>query len=135
MANTGKPQQHTPGPWRAHFYETNQRTHLGDWYFTQEPTSTSGPVRFRKVGAGNAEAAANAALIAAAPEMLEALVELAEVNIERGEVCCSSCGCSVEPSEGYCGCDPEDSTLDAVTFARRQRARAAIAKATEGATP
>lgn len=64
---------HTPGPWRAFFTEANQRTRIGDWYFTQEPTSTSRPVRFRRVSASNVEARANAALIAAAPELLAAL--------------------------------------------------------------
>jgi hypothetical protein len=72
----GNETTHTPGPWRAFFTEGNRRTRIGDWHFTQEPTSTSRPVRFRRVSASNAEAEANARLIAAAPELLDALRQI-----------------------------------------------------------
>ncbi len=61
---------HTPGPWAArgyHFHIANAGEFIGECY----PMNDGGMARAR----------ANAALIAAAPELLEALVLL--LNVER----------------------------------------------------
>lgn len=56
-------------------------------------------------------------------ELLAALQDCAGMHGGR----CDSCGCVVEAA-GYCGCAPDDT----VEYERRCRARAALAKATEG---
>lgn len=61
---------HTPGPWTSHWTEDNKRAHLGHWYFRG---SNSHGVSLTAVTRLNAEAAANANVIAAAPDMLAAL--------------------------------------------------------------
>lgn len=61
--------KHTPGPWTAHFYETNQRTHGGRWIFvSKQGTVDQQNVQLDGCSRKNPRPAANAALIAAAPE-------------------------------------------------------------------
>ncbi len=63
--------QHTPGPWSAHWYEKNKRTKGGEWYFVSaNGTATQKAVRLNKK---SADGAANAHLMALAPELLEAV--------------------------------------------------------------
>jgi hypothetical protein len=71
---------HTPGPWRAFFSERNQRTKIGDWYLVcaDDNGEFHRVVPFKGVRQSNAKAAANAALIATAPELLEMLAGVAD---------------------------------------------------------
>jgi hypothetical protein len=62
---------HTPGPWRAFFCVNNQRLKIGDWCFVTD--NGHSPVAIRGVKVTNASAAADARLMAAAPELLAAL--------------------------------------------------------------
>jgi hypothetical protein len=62
---------HTPGPWKEFFYVRNQRLKIGDWAFVHGDGHHPLPLRHTKQG--QREAAANARLIAAAPELLAAL--------------------------------------------------------------
>lgn len=57
---------HTPGPWTTAFHVRNQRTGTGDWVFFPEGHT------FPLLRKGQ-RSEADARLIAAAPEMLEAL--------------------------------------------------------------
>jgi hypothetical protein len=72
MADTGKPQQHTPGPWRRegdHIVGQRYVCELSDWAIVAAGSS------YPEINAAlTAERDANAALIAAAPELLAALV-------------------------------------------------------------
>ena len=65
---------HTPGPWRPYFYVRNQRLKIGDWGFVQEDGYR--PVPLKDTRREVSESAANACLIAAAPDLLEACEEL-----------------------------------------------------------
>jgi len=64
---------HTPGPWSPYFYTRNQRLKLGDWLFLRDDGHH--PVPLNGTRREVPESAANARLIAAAPEMLAALIE------------------------------------------------------------
>ena len=113
MKNEGK---HTPGPWayrRNILKDSRNRFHFAN--DAESPIFT--------VLCGRPEAEANARLIAAAPDLLAALSELAGVREGR----CDSCGCEIA-REGYCGCGAED------TFEYNSlcRARVAIVKAGGG---
>lgn len=68
--------QHSPGPWAAFWNERNKRTGIGDWFFFAGETSKH--VRLRSVRASDPVALADARLVAAAPELLEALKEAIE---------------------------------------------------------
>ena len=77
--------KYTPGPWYAFFVEANQRTHVGDWCFAQSPRGL--PVPFRRCGGHNRQAAANAKLMAASPEMFEAMNDVVNaVGLTEEEV-------------------------------------------------
>jgi len=69
--------KHTPGPWRARFHERNKKTSVGDWFFVD---NTENPIRLTGVKRKRLSAASNARLIAAAPDMLEAL-KMAEARL------------------------------------------------------
>lgn len=66
--------KHTPGPWRTHFIETNKRLHLGYWAFS----CADGPVYFKDCREETRVPAANAALIASAPDLLAENARLKE---------------------------------------------------------
>jgi hypothetical protein len=114
MADTGKPQQHTPGPWRI----TPDGYVSSDEGYVQILT----PFRERAFEPDDASsehrprALANAALIAAAPELLGALVELASLTKRANAM--QHAGAHV-PAE-----------LWGDLYAAELTARAAIAKAT-----
>lgn len=66
---------HTPGPWRQFWNETNKRTRTGNWYFVSrygESDQKNVPLRSGR------EAEANARLIAAAPAMYEMLTQVVD---------------------------------------------------------
>jgi hypothetical protein len=98
--------QHTPGPWKAHFEEA---------YFVTGPDLGRVAMMMNIKGAhgmggrrSGDESAANARLIAAAPDLLEALQDLFEADMEH-----------VLMGDG------KDDQIEAIA-----KARAAIAKAT-----
>ncbi len=68
----------TPGPWRAHWCERNRRCKLGDWVFLTEPADghSGHHVAVSRCRQDSRIPAANARLMAAAPELLAALVPL-----------------------------------------------------------
>lgn len=65
--------KHTPGPWMAHWMVENKRTKTGRWYWTAPNQKFSGQPEMVWFGNKDGESAANAKLVAAAPEMLQAL--------------------------------------------------------------
>lgn len=65
--------QHTPGPWGTFWNEENARLGIGGWYFTH---SDNGRLPLLRCKRDNRHAEANARLIAAAPDMLDALKAL-----------------------------------------------------------
>jgi hypothetical protein len=63
---------HTPGPWKEYFYVRNKRLKIGDWGLVK----TDGhPVPLSHTKQHRPEAAANARLMAAAPDLLAVLTE------------------------------------------------------------
>jgi hypothetical protein len=106
--------KHTPGPWQV------QDAYLN--VFTCTNGTTGLTVHLAKVNAvqcagGRAEALANARLIAAAPDLLEALVELSKSFVDT-----------------YFDDPRSDEEIDGHQEFWENKARAAIAKAT-GGTP
>jgi hypothetical protein len=81
--------KHTPGPWKAHWIESNKRTHTGEWVFVgmdpKFPNNPSG--RFVSLKMKTGEPASNARLIAAAPELLEACRAAAETCRKDMDAC------------------------------------------------
>jgi hypothetical protein len=77
---------HTPGPWSPYFYTRNQRLKLGDWRFLRDDGHQ--PVPLNSTRREVPESAANARLIACAPEMLDALrlaadaLDLAQAQVD-----------------------------------------------------
>lgn len=71
--------KHTPGPWKPWFYVQNKRLGIGHWAFAKP---NAHPIPLGDCKESNEEAAANARLIAAAPDLLEAL-ERCERRIEE----------------------------------------------------
>lgn len=75
MTSATKSGTHTPGPWRKQWTIENKRTRIGRWFFVSEAegmpvVNLRGRYNFSKVPD---QIEANARLIAAAPELLEAL--------------------------------------------------------------
>jgi hypothetical protein len=68
---------HTPGPWSTFFYVRNHRLKLGDWSFIQNDGHR--PVPLKGTRRDVPESAANARLMAAAPELLAALKSLVQL--------------------------------------------------------
>lgn len=67
-------QSHTPGPWKP------VESHTGDWYIAQ--ANDDGAIGEVYADAGGSEdAEANARLIAAAPELLEAAKEIVRTGL------------------------------------------------------
>lgn len=116
--------KHTPGPWTVPTPASGE-----DVTVTSHTPIYRNPISVARVyGSGilskaPAERDANSRLIAAAPDLLAALSELAGVREGR----CDSCGCEIA-REGYCGCVAEDT----FEYNRLCRARAAIVKAGGG---
>jgi hypothetical protein len=85
-SNEKEARQFTPGPW-ASTYGASRASNFGDWTATVHATvgrdEMRGPVTVARVSGGVADdkfsAEANARLIAAAPEMFDALMWLAEM--------------------------------------------------------
>ena len=63
----------TPGPWIASFTTENKRTGIGSWHLTHQGPVGVTVVPLLRVRPTNRWAYANAQLIAAAPELYEAL--------------------------------------------------------------
>jgi hypothetical protein len=124
MADTGKPQQHTPGPWRRegdHIVGQRYVCELSDWAIVAAGSS------YPEINAAlTAERDANAALIAAAPELLEALRRVLAIAECEADARAALAGNDDHP-------DTQADTREASEAC--ERARAAIAKATEGGAP
>lgn len=113
--------KHTPGPWFTNEAEaciwarSGRRAPVATVFTAEDPTSEGSP----ESGVYSPEESANAALIAAAPELLEALRNFIATIDVSGGVAESDCGLSAPVA------DPEWCDLgDAY-----HQARAAIAKA------
>jgi hypothetical protein len=99
--------KHTPGPWKANTFEPEE---------SKEHFVTAGKADFTPVcrtGRWDTASAADARLIAAAPEMLEALERVAHIPCERYD-------------NIHCTMIPKDELLKACPWCQ---VRAAIAKA------
>lgn len=110
--------KHTPGPWKAHFEES---------YFVTGPDLGRVAMMMNLKGAHGLggrrtgdESAANCRLIAAAPDLLEALREFLVMTEEPPE---SNCSCHIAPP--CADCVNHSGLREAFDIAR-----AAIAKAT-----
>lgn len=113
--------KHTPGPWSA--YNKFSGLTLSNWRVS-EGNSTPGIGIGVAIMSGNRSdeiEQANARLIAAAPELLEALTELLDFAIEANNRIPSP-GTREDLAAGF-GCNP-------FMVAQFKKARAAIAKAT-----
>lgn len=108
---------HTPGPWKAYWQRSYSYNRVGNWGFvSREGTIEHREVRTFNCSEEDPECAANARLIAAAPEMLAVLEALVGV----ADYASAAIG--------------DDNTLNSPTLRRLiDRARAAIAKAEGGA--
>jgi hypothetical protein len=113
MADTGKPQQHTPGPWRVSHYARK----VGEEPYTAPVVVDASGTLVADVYRNARER--DAALIAAAPELLAALVACREL-LDNFDV------------RYYIGNKLGEQTE---LYRALNAARAAIAKATEGGTP
>jgi hypothetical protein len=130
MKEQEKRPAHTPGPWHAVFDKLPSPFYVGLVALVEgSGRDGNAAVVTNDRECPKEEWHANARLIAAAPELLKALCDLAEMHEGR----CDSCGCRIaqEPDEieqmsAFCGCAP---LKDAVEHTRRCFARAAIAKA------
>jgi len=96
---------HTPGPWEVGYDPEDYEDCQSVWYFTQPPNEGAGAEI-----AGRICEPANAHLIAASPDLLEALILL------------------VEECDETLAIEPDD--LNSEMRARAEIAHAAIAKAT-----
>ena len=103
--------KHTPGPWRYEVGSASVRDSRNHCMFTAKTWATGGTYD----AANNDAASANLRLIAAAPDLLAALQEIASM----GESCECICGPEA-PADHWTACP----------HAYAVRARAAIAQAT-----
>ena len=104
--------QHTPGPWRARPSDTNPAR---VWITQDAPPNTKAVPFIAQCAEGNPQAEANARLIAASPELLDALAECVAWHDLDGQ-----------------RSQPVYSTQSDVGRRMIAAARAAIAKATGG---
>ena len=77
--------KHTPGPWRATEIQGDHFIHAHPYEYDIFVAEIPSPVRDLKADRDTGTGAANARLIAAAPELLSALEEIAEGNFFPGE--------------------------------------------------
>lgn len=87
-ANATSPAQHTPGPWTLQGIEADQSESLSAVYRVRGPSEFPdiAEVYFRDT---DEETDANARLIAAAPELLDALSDLVGGCGKEGDLFCS----------------------------------------------
>lgn len=112
--------QHTPGPWHQCATHVYSKVEKGANICTVSEPCSSGMVGFSALSAGSPdfdEAMANARLISAAPELLEALTKLRSIHSEKPP--------AIDDNKAH-----TDYCLRII--AAEEQADAAIAKATEG---
>ena len=93
MTTKQKPQTHTPGPWTARTQAVESYGKKGKEYIVAAPSGIAGEFapKFFPVAQTNSEA--NARLIAAAPELLEAAKLALQQHGERKGEPCPCIGC------------------------------------------